>query len=947
MFTELVFVFLTVFLGIFLIDKYSTAVLIFVCGIAAYVISSLWLKAVNEYYNWESAWEQNSFYNFLSSTWDIVQHVTITVRCSYFYVKIKEILSQIAHSFATLFSKGNTDGISLSPCKKRHCGLSLSVETELKIVTEKILHTYVRSWFCKLSQNTDFIREVNYAIEDVFLAVGNGISRMDKKDFLYHMIQVFRRFFGHYVNALNQVKDDKKRSTLEKCIGMKKEIAENFKMSHWALEDPVSEVPYLQSVIACLVDSFGPVELMSSRLLQNVVVEVLTQNLVCPVIDLLSDPEQLNLWVLKFLKGIAKEQNLPLYNFIVEHSQNPSSHNVTEPNANITKPRIVISTQISVPEGESSEEMKFSEESASSEVVMSIGDAPLRSKSTLSITSCENDSVSENSLSLNVSRSSSVGENYLSSPNLLVASSRAYSSFHFSAGELTTLGLEKNASGIKRSKSADCIREMTQPAMALLPLNARNHSIRLSGRDNKTFVKFRTNCIPAADVEQAEEAIEAEVPHLFEDVRIIDTEQKIEPGHAPYTLYCIQYWGIFHDISSTASAPDLVRQKVNVKRRFREFLALQSRLEDISELKPCLKGIKGPSKWLATPFSNLDKRNVAERKVFLENYLLHLCKRDVIMKSPVLHEFLAYGGDASIAFVKKASDINVPRIDKMIFRGVKGAFGFIKTALPNTPTSDAGSSRDGDSEVCESADEDTSSELRFPECLVEFTKSDPEIMESLEIFFRNFGLNSSAESLYQTDLCPLDSVVVGDLFPSNLKRPSVVKTEHDNDVKTVDDNDPNDGGNPLSDAMIDLGAEVLQGLPWILKTERLLFFIKNLFGPLLDLITDKVLDIVLQKENCAVLLHILHRAVWPEPKPSSGHKDSFLQSGYLLSEAIREYIVEVYRIWTIIFLPLKPLLSESLDLLLGSMQNKAMNKCLLFHLCDVIIHSLCSREIKE
>lgn len=959
MFAELAFVFLTIFLGIFLIDKYSTPVLIFVCGIVAYVVSSLGLGAVNEYYNGESASERNFFQKFLISARSICQHVTSEIRCYYLYAKIKEILSCIALWFVRWFlSKGTVgEGASTSPCRKKHCGLSLSLETELKIVIEKILHTYVRSWFCKLSQNTDFIREVNYVIEDVFVAVGNGISRMEKKEFLYHMIQVYLRFFRHYVDALNRVKCEKKQGTLEKCIAMKKEIAENFKMSHWALGDPVSELLYLQSFIACLVDSFGPVELMSSRLLQNVVVEVLTQNLMSPVLDLLSDPDQLNLWVLKFLKGVAKEQNLPLYSFIVEHSQNPPLEHEPEQsdqNVNhITKPKIVISTQISVTEGEVSEEISSLPESPSSEVIMTIGDTPLRSKSTLSVTSIENDSISGNSLSLNVSRSSSVAENYLSSPDLLAASSRSYSNFNLSANELAAVGVEKNVpgtSGMRRSKSADCIREMSQPSVALLPLNARNHSIRLSGRDNKTFVKFRTNCSPTADVEQAEEALEAEVPHLFEDLRIIDTEQKTEPGHAPYTLYCIQYWGIFHDISSTASAPDLVRQKVNVKRRFREFLALQSRLEDISELKPCLKGIKGPSKWLATPFSNLDKRNIAERKVFLENYLLDLCKRDVIVKSTVLQEFLAYGGDASIAFVKKAPDLNVPRIDKMIFRGFKGAIDLFKTALPNTPPpSDGGSSRDGDSEMFESADEDTSSELKFPEYQVEFTKSDPEIVENVENFFRSFGLNSSAESLYQSDLSPLDCMAVGEFFPQSLKRLSVAKLDHDDgSSKSEDDSGSKDGGNPMTDAMVDLGTEVLLNLLWLFKSERLVFFVKNLFGPLLDLITEKILEVVLQKENCAILLHVLHRAVWPEPKPSSGGcGDSSLDRGHLLNEAIREYIVEVYRIWTIILLPLKPILSETLDLLLGSVQNKAMNKCLLFHACDVIIHSLCSQEIRK
>lgn len=61
----------------------------------------------------------------------------------------------------------------------------------------------------------------------------------------------------------------------------------------------------------------------------------------------------------------------------------------------------------------------------------------------------------------------------------------------------------------------------------------------------------------------------------------------------------------------------------------------------------------------------MDKKNIAERKSFLENYLKELCCQAPIAQSSELQEFLAYGGDATVAFVKKAADISVPRIDKV------------------------------------------------------------------------------------------------------------------------------------------------------------------------------------------------------------------------------------------------------------------------------------------
>ena len=100
--------------------------------------------------------------------------------------------------------------------------------------------------------------------------------------------------------------------------------------------------------------------------------------------------------------------------------------------------------------------------------------------------------------------------------------------------------------------------------------------------------------------------------------------------------------------------------------RFREFLNLQSALEDDPHLRLCLKGIKGPNKWLNLPFSKLDSGTISTRKLFLEKYLQNIIQRPSLNSSLPLKEFLAYGSDASVAFSKKPLELNVPRLDKVI-----------------------------------------------------------------------------------------------------------------------------------------------------------------------------------------------------------------------------------------------------------------------------------------
>ncbi|GFV12079.1 sorting nexin-19 [Trichonephila clavipes] len=150
-------------------------------------------------------------------------------------------------------------------------------------------------------------------------------------------------------------------------------------------------------------------------------------------------------------------------------------------------------------------------------------------------------------------------------------------------------------------------------------------------------------------------------------------------------------------------------------------------------------GIKGPSKWLVLPFSNLDKKNIAERKIFLENYLKELCNSPAISQSAELQEFLAYGGGERMSFVRRATDASVPRIDKMLVRGVKGAFDIFRTALPNSPLDEENAPR--------VSFEDTLPDQRFQEHLLDYSSREPEIKEHVRNFMENSSFKFTPDDL--------------------------------------------------------------------------------------------------------------------------------------------------------------------------------------------------------
>ena len=59
----------------------------------------------------------------------------------------------------------------------------------------------------------------------------------------------------------------------------------------------------------------------------------------------------------------------------------------------------------------------------------------------------------------------------------------------------------------------------------------------------------------------------------------------------------------------------------SVKRRYKEFVDLQSKMEENPLLKPLLKNIKAPSKFLNLPIGNMENEIIERRRKKLNEYL--------------------------------------------------------------------------------------------------------------------------------------------------------------------------------------------------------------------------------------------------------------------------------------------------------------------------------------
>ncbi|XP_027881439.1 sorting nexin-19 isoform X1 [Xiphophorus couchianus] len=206
-----------------------------------------------------------------------------------------------------------------------------------------------------------------------------------------------------------------------------------------------------------------------------------------------------------------------------------------------------------------------------------------------------------------------------------------------------------------------------------------------------------------------------EGPVIIQNLRITGTITAKEhrgTGSHPYTLYTIKYETLVgcENLESIQAGSELMEsiqigsenptpiQPVAyhmVNRRYSEFLNLQTRLEEKSELRKLIKGVKGPKKvFPEMPFGNMDSDKIEARKGLLETFLKQLCSISEIANSEEMQEFLALNTDARIAFVKKP--FIVSRIDKIVVNAIVGT---LKTAFPHSepqsPTEDTESEVDG------------------------------------------------------------------------------------------------------------------------------------------------------------------------------------------------------------------------------------------------------------
>ncbi|KAM8903760.1 sorting nexin-19 isoform 2-T2 [Spinachia spinachia] len=372
-----------------------------------------------------------------------------------------------------------------------------------------------------------------------------------------------------------------------------------------------------------------------------------------------------------------------------------------------------------------------------------------------------------------------------------------------------------------------------------------------------------------------EPLISPDGPVVIQNLRITGTITAKEhrgTGSHPYTLYTIKYetaMGCETPGSAPAGSEDAefppaggenpppVQQVAfhTVNRRYSEFLNLQTRLEEKNDLRRLIKAVKGPKKIFPDmPFGNMDTDKIEARKGLLETFLKHLCAVPEVANSEEMQEFLALNTDARIAFVKKP--FIVSRIDKIMVNAIVDT---LKTAFPRSepqsPTEDNDSEVDGGRM---STDKKSRSRLKFSNKNVPFMNgSDTRapILFSLEptsTVFNGMSLGDLQAFIAQQEKISVPAVLWGEDGPET-RGFGVLRG----------DNKEEAGEAVLAEVALNLLCVLVEEQWSWLCTENFQRSIRLLFGTLID----RWLDVSVANLTCTAYwvtyLQVIQESVWP------------------------------------------------------------------------------------
>lgn len=437
-------------------------------------------------------------------------------------------------------------------------------------------------------------------------------------------------------------------------------------------------------------------------------------------------------------------------------------------------------------------------------------------------------------------------------------------------------------------------------------------------------------------------------PVVIQNLRIsgtITAREHSGTGFHPYTLYTVKYETALNGENSSG-LQQLAYHTVN--RRYREFLNLQTRLEEKPDLRKFIKNVKGPKKLFPDlPFGNMDSDKVEARKSLLESFLKQLCAIPEIANSEEVQEFLALNTDARIAFVKKP--FMVSRIDKMV---VSAIVDTLKTAFPRSepqsPTEEL-SEAETESKPQTEGKKASKSRLRFSSSKIAPALTVTEAHDRVLYCLHEGNVESEVLSMSRMESFIEKQTKLLEVQPTETLKKGLRRTSKEYEdgglsgttvpARDLSDSDPGTE-TELADTALDLVLLLLMEQWKWLCTENMQKFVRLIFGTLVQRWLEVQVTNLTCPQRWVQYLRLLRESIWPggvlpkSPRPVRTQEQKVAtesQALQSLMEVLPDFVVDILGVNKC---------RLSWILVLESLQQPLINRHLIYCLGDIILEFL-------
>ncbi|XP_057622958.1 sorting nexin-19 isoform X2 [Chionomys nivalis] len=765
------------------------------------------------------------------------------------------------------------------------------LEQEINCTIQMIIRDFVLSWYRSVSQEPAFEAEMEAAMKGLVQELRRRMSIADS----HALTQRVLTLCGCHLQSYIQAKEAAARE--QSCSVQPSQLWDAYCQAtppHPALHSPTTEVTYARGIVNLLLKELVPKPHLETRTGRHVVVELVTCNVILPLISKLSDPD----WIHLILVSIFSK-----YRHDVAQGTKPlgSGSVLEQPSVPTSLPLVVEVESLPTGKAPSPVHITCSEPAPSPEVE-------------------EGHEAAEGDLS-GMIEERRIGNN---SSHFLQPDIRG-PLFLCEDSELESPLSELGKETIMLMTPGNFLSDRIQDALCAL-----EDSRALEPKDGEGSEGMEGS--------EAEEAPGTETDTGLLVSMLNCPEIQIDTADKEYETAL--------NGEKSSGLQQLAYHTVN--RRYREFLNLQTRLEEKPDLRKFIKNIKGPKKLFPDlPFGNMDSDRVEARKSLLESFLKQLCAIPEIANSEEVQEFLALNTDARIAFVKKP--FMVSRIDKMV---VSAIVDTLKTAFPRSepqsPTEEL-SEAENESKPQTEGKKASKSRLRFSSSKIAPALSIAEVQDRVLYCLQEGNAESEILSMSgmesfiekQTKLLEMQPADVPDKDPQQVPKECVDNCLRDTAVvaQELTNSDPG-AETELADTALDLILLLLMEQWKWLCTESMQKFFHLIFGTLVQRWLEVQVANLMCPQRWVQYLRLLRESVWPGgvlpkcPRPGrtqaqkAATEKQALQS---LMSILPDFLVDILGVN-------KCRLSWSL--VLESFQQPLINRHLIYCLGDIILEFL-------